>query len=79
MDEFHMVYPDQVGVRKMELHYSRPERKHDWVEQIVAAMGGLELSRLIHRIGAVFLGITSVFHLIYIVGMKKGRRYESRV
>ena len=34
-DEFHIIYPDQVGVRKMELHYSRPERKHDWVEQIV--------------------------------------------
>jgi len=34
-DEFHIIYPDQVGVRKMELHYSKPERKHDWVEQIV--------------------------------------------
>ena len=34
-DEFHIIYPDQVGVRKMELHYSKPERNHDWVEQIV--------------------------------------------
>ncbi len=34
-DEFHIIYPDQVGVRRMELHYSKPERKHDWVEQIV--------------------------------------------
>jgi hypothetical protein len=34
-DEFHIIYPDQVGVRKMELHYSKPERSHDWVEQIV--------------------------------------------
>jgi hypothetical protein len=34
-DEFYIIYPDQVGVRRMDLHYSLPERKHDWVEQIV--------------------------------------------
>jgi len=34
-DEFHVIYPDQVGVRRMELHYTKPERKHDWEEQIV--------------------------------------------
>ncbi len=34
-DEFYTIYPDQVGIRKMELHYSMPERKHDWEEQIV--------------------------------------------
>lgn len=34
-DEYHIIYPDQVGVRRMDLHYSKPERKHDWVEQIV--------------------------------------------
>ena len=34
-DEFYTIYPDQVGVRRMELHYTMPERKHDWVEQIV--------------------------------------------
>ncbi|MCF7975922.1 MAG: LamG domain-containing protein [Phycisphaerae bacterium] len=39
-DEFHTLYPDQVGVRKMALHYSRPERKHDWVEQIVVLPPG---------------------------------------
>jgi len=39
-DEFYIIYPDQVGVRKMELHYSRPERKHDWVEQIVVLPPG---------------------------------------
>ena len=39
-DEFHTIYPDQVGVRKMELHYSKPERKHDWVEQIVVLPPG---------------------------------------
>jgi len=39
-DEFHIIYPDQVGVRKMELHYSHPERKHDWVEQIIVLPPG---------------------------------------
>jgi len=39
-DEFHTIYPDQVGVRKMELHYSTPERKHDWVEQMVVLPPG---------------------------------------
>ena len=39
-DEFHIIYPDQVGVRKMELHYSKPERNHDWVEQIIALPPG---------------------------------------
>ncbi len=39
-DEFHIIYPDQAGVRKMELHYSKPERKHDWVEQIVVLPPG---------------------------------------
>jgi hypothetical protein len=29
-----------VGIRKMELHYSRPERRHDWVEQIVVLPPG---------------------------------------
>ena len=39
-DEYHIIYPDQVGIRKMELHYSKPERKHDWVEQIVLTPPG---------------------------------------
>jgi hypothetical protein len=39
-DEFHIIYPDQVGVRKMQLHYSTPERKHDWVEQMVVLPPG---------------------------------------
>ena len=34
-DEFYIIYPDQVGVRKMELHFTTPERKHDWEEQII--------------------------------------------
>jgi len=39
-DEFHIIYPDQVSVRKMELHYSTPERPHDWVEQIIVLPPG---------------------------------------
>ncbi len=39
-DEYHIIYPDQVGIRRMDLHYSRPERKHDWVEQIVVLPPG---------------------------------------
>lgn len=39
-DEYHIIYPDQIGVRRMELHYSKPERKHDWVEQIVVLPPG---------------------------------------
>lgn len=39
-DEYHIIYPDQVGVRRMELHYCKPERKHDWVEQIVVLPPG---------------------------------------
>jgi hypothetical protein len=39
-DEFYIIYPDQVGIRKMDLHYSKPERKHDWEEQIVVLPPG---------------------------------------
>jgi hypothetical protein len=34
-DEYYTIYPDMASVRKMELHYSRPIRNHDWLEQIV--------------------------------------------
>lgn len=39
-DEFYTIYPDMAGIRKMELHYSKPERKHDWEEQIVVLPPG---------------------------------------
>jgi hypothetical protein len=48
-DEFHIIYPDQVGIRKMVLHYSRPERKHDWVEQIVVLPPGRYPDDVIER------------------------------
>lgn len=39
-DEYYIIYPDHVGIRRMELHYSKPERRHDWVEQIVLTAPG---------------------------------------
>lgn len=48
-DEYHIIYPDHVGVRKIELHYSRPERKHDWVEQIVVLPPGKHPDEVIDR------------------------------
>jgi hypothetical protein len=48
-DEYFIIYPDNVGVRKMELHYSKPERKHDWVEQIVLTPPGKYPSDLIEK------------------------------
>jgi len=48
-DEFHIIYPDQVGVRKMQLHHSKPERKHDWVEQIVVLPPGARPDDAVER------------------------------
>jgi len=49
-DEYYIIYPDQMGVRKMELHYSKPERKHDWVEQIVLTPPGKYPADLIEKV-----------------------------
>jgi hypothetical protein len=48
-DEYHIIYPDHVGIRRMELHYSKPERKHDWVEQIVLTAPGQYPADLIEK------------------------------
>jgi hypothetical protein len=48
-DEYHIIYPDQIGVRKIDLHYSQPQRKHDWVEQIVVLPPGKHPDDVIHR------------------------------
>lgn len=48
-DEYYIIYPDHVGVRKIELHYSKPERKHDWEEQIVLTPPGKYPSDLIEK------------------------------
>jgi hypothetical protein len=57
-DEFHVIYPDQVGVRRMELHYSRPERKHDWVEQIVVLPPGKYPDDVIEREGVSLVNMS---------------------
>jgi hypothetical protein len=61
-DEFHIIYPDQVGVRKMQLHYSRPERKHDWVEQIVVLPPGQYPDDVIETAGISLVNMTGDVH-----------------
>jgi hypothetical protein len=46
-DEFYVIYPDYTGVRKMDLHYSKPIRPHDWAEQIVVLPPGLTPAEVI--------------------------------
>ncbi len=39
-DEYYIIYPDGVGIRRIDLHYSNPLRKHDWEESIVLLSPG---------------------------------------
>jgi hypothetical protein len=39
-DEYYIIYPDAIGVRKIDLYYSNPLRKHDWEESIVLLSPG---------------------------------------
>jgi hypothetical protein len=34
-DEYYIIYPDGIGIRKIDLFYSKPLRKHDWEEAII--------------------------------------------
>jgi len=61
-DEYHIIYPDQVGVRRMELHYSRPERKHDWVEQIVVLPPGQYPDDIIETAGVSLVNMAGDVH-----------------
>jgi hypothetical protein len=61
-DELHTIYPDQVGVRRMALHYSRPERKHDWVEQIVVLPPGKYPDDVIERDGVSLINMSGDVH-----------------
>ena len=61
-DEFHIIYPDQVSVRRMELHYSRPERKHDWVEQIVVLPPGKYPDDVIEKEGVSLVNMNGEVH-----------------
>ncbi len=39
-DEYYIIYPDGIGIRKINLYYSNPLRKHDWEESIVLLSPG---------------------------------------
>lgn len=39
-DEYYIIYPDGVGIRRIDLHYSKPLRNHDWEEAIVLLSPG---------------------------------------
>ncbi len=56
-DEFYTIYPDQVGVRRMDLHYTLPERKHDWVEQIVLLPPGKYPKDVIEEAGVTLVNM----------------------
>jgi hypothetical protein len=39
-DEYHTIYPDGVGVRKVTLHSSEPMKPHEWQESIIVLPPG---------------------------------------
>jgi hypothetical protein len=39
-EEFYVIYPDAIGIRKIDLYYSKPLRNHDWEEAIVLLSPG---------------------------------------
>ncbi len=39
-DEYYIIYPDGMGIRKIDLYYSKPLRNHDWEEAIVLLSPG---------------------------------------
>jgi hypothetical protein len=39
-DEYYIIYPDGIGIRKIDLFYSKPLRKHDWEESIILLSPG---------------------------------------
>lgn len=61
-DEYHIIYPDQVGIRKMELHYTVPKRKHDWVEQIVILPPGKYPDDVMQRDGISLVNMSGDVH-----------------
>lgn len=46
-----------------------------WAEVFFPAMGGIEVVRLWHRIGAVALMGIAIYHLLYLVILKEGREF----
>ncbi len=45
-----------------------------WAKLFFKIIGGIQVSRILHRIGATILIIVSVWHMVYIVFTKEGRR-----
>jgi len=39
-DEYYIIYPDGIGIRRINLYYSNPLRKHDWEESIILLSPG---------------------------------------
>ncbi len=39
-DEYYTIYPDGIGIREIQIHYSNPQRNHDWEESIVLLSPG---------------------------------------
>ena len=39
-DEYYITYPDGIGIRRIDLFYSKPLRKHDWEEAIILLSPG---------------------------------------
>ncbi|MEN3044643.1 MAG: cytochrome b/b6 domain-containing protein [Candidatus Hydrothermales bacterium] len=52
-----------------------PIKFHDalWAKVFFKLIGGIQVSRLLHRIGAVILIFVSVWHMLYLVFTKEGR------
>ena len=61
-DEFYTIYPDMAGIRKMELHYSKPERNHDWEEQIVVLPPGKYPDDVIERDAVTLVNMQGDVH-----------------
>jgi len=47
-DEYYVIYPDGIGIRKIDLFYSNPLRKHDWEEAIILLSPGQHPDEVIH-------------------------------
>jgi hypothetical protein len=39
-EEYYIIYPDGIGIRKIDLFYSKPLRNHDWEESIILLSPG---------------------------------------
>jgi len=61
-DEFYSIYADMVGIRKMGLHYSRPECDHDWEEQIVVLPPGKYPDDVIESAGISLVNMSDKIH-----------------